>query len=82
MDRIMSWITKSGDVRVAEDKKWLNSLRSAVIGPHPSPPPLRQGREILYTVTEFRMLPPLPQRGRAGVGADDSRAEGMIERTR
>ena len=38
MDRIMSWITKSGDVRVAEDKKWLNSLRSAVIGPHPSPP--------------------------------------------
>ena len=35
----MSWITKSGDVRVAEDKKWLDSLRSAVIGPPPQPSP-------------------------------------------
>ena len=66
MDRIMSWITKSGDVRVAEDKKWLNSLRSTVIGPHPSPPPLRQGREILYTVTEFGCS--LPCRSGGGLG--------------
>ena len=27
-------------------------------------------------------LPPLPQRGRAGVGADDSKAEGIQERTK
>ena len=73
MDRIMSWIRKSGDVRVAEDKKWLNSLRFSVIGPHPSPPPLRQGREHPNSVAVYRIS--LPCRSGGGLGWGPMTAE-------
>ena len=42
------------------------TLRSSATGPHPSPPPLRQGREILYMVTGFRCS--LPCRSGGGLG--------------
>ena len=54
----------------------LHSLRSAVIGPHPSPPPLRQGREILYTVTEFSYS--LPCRSGGGLGWGPMTAERRV----
>ena len=51
----------------------LHSLRSAVIGPHPSPPPLRQGREHINSVTLYRIS--LPCRSGGGLGWGPMTAE-------
>ena len=50
-------------------------LRSSATGPHPSPPPLRQGREHLNSVTVYRISLPC-RSGEAGVGAGGRRAKG------
>ena len=54
---------------MSASRRTINStltLRFSVTGPHPSPPPLRQGRENLNSVTIYRIS--LPCRSGGGLG--------------